>query len=58
MRAYSPLTFIFLERRKKEQFSILSVQSITSTKNNNKPAKGSLASSQLFAICPHLLGMS
>ena len=58
MRAYSPLSFIFPERREKEQFSILSLQSITSTKNNNKPAKGSLASSRLFATSPHLLEMS
>ena len=54
-RAYSSLSFIFLEIRNKEQFWILSLESITSTKNNHKPAKGSLSPTQLFATSPHLL---
>ena len=53
MRAYSSLSSIFLEIRKKEQFRILSLESITSGKTNHKPAKGSLSSSQLFVTSPH-----
>ena len=48
MTAYIFLGFIFLEIRKKEFFWIFSLERITSTKNNHKPAKGSLSSSQVF----------
>ena len=53
MRAYIFLGFIFLEIRKKEKFWILSLDSITCTKNNHKPPKGSLSSSQLFVTSLH-----
>ena len=55
MRAYISLSFIFLEIKKKEYFWIYSLKSITSTKNNHKPAKGGLSSSQLFVTSPHLI---
>ena len=55
MGAYSSLSSIFLEIRKKELFWILSLESIISSRNNHKPAKGSLWSSQLFVTSPHLL---
>ena len=55
MRAYIFLGFIFLEITRKEKFWILSLESITSTKNNHKPAKGSLSSSQLFVTSLHSL---
>ena len=48
MRAYILLGFIFLEIRKKELVWILSLESITSTKNSHEPGKGSLSFSQLF----------
>ena len=54
MRAYSSLSSIFLEIRKKKSFWILSLESITSTKINHKPRKGSLSSSQQFVTSPHL----
>ena len=54
MRAYSSLSSIFLEIRKKKSFWILSLESITSTKINHKPGKGSLSSSQQFVTSPHL----
>ena len=53
MRAYIFLGLIFLEIRKKEWFWIPFLESITSTKNNHKPAKGSLSSSQLFVTSLH-----
>ena len=56
MRAYVFLGFIFLEIRKKEKFWILSLEGITSTKNNHKPVKGNLSSSQLFVTSLHYCG--
>ena len=53
MRAYISVGFIFLEIRKKEQFWILSLESVTSTKDIQKPDKGSLSSSRLFVTSLH-----
>ena len=54
MRARSSLNFIFLAISKKEKFKILSLEGITSTPENYKPAKCNLSLSQLFVTSPHL----
>ena len=54
MRARSYLNFIFLAISKKEKLKILSLEGITSTPENYKPAKCNLSFSQLFVTSPHL----